>query len=254
MDPTFYDRLAPHYHLLYPDWEGSIERQGAALAALLEDVGVLPGDPVLDVACGIGTQTIGLLRRGYRVAASDLSAGAVERARAELRARGLDAPVTVADMRDLTPAPNTPPAARAAAVLACDNAVSHLLSDAEIMATFRCWHDALRPGGAAIVSIRDYATIARQSPDVRPYGLRADGDERRMAVQVWEWEDDDVYDMRLYLTDEHPIGTCSTEVLHSRHYAVTVARLLELVRAAGFARVERRDGVLFQPVVVGIRR
>ena len=33
---------------------------------------------ILDVACGIGTQTLGLAALGHRVTASDLSAGAVE--------------------------------------------------------------------------------------------------------------------------------------------------------------------------------
>jgi 2-polyprenyl-3-methyl-5-hydroxy-6-metoxy-1,4-benzoquinol methylase len=38
---------------------------------------------VLDVSCGIGTQTLGLAHRGILVTASDLSAGAISRARAE---------------------------------------------------------------------------------------------------------------------------------------------------------------------------
>src|SRR5688500_16107658 len=52
-DPTvavFYDRLAPHYHLLYDDWERSIVRQGEALARLLDEEGVALGEPILDAA------------------------------------------------------------------------------------------------------------------------------------------------------------------------------------------------------------
>jgi hypothetical protein len=61
----FYDRLAPYYHLLYGDWEASVALQGAALARLLEAYGVGRGEPVPDVASGVGTQTIGLLANGY---------------------------------------------------------------------------------------------------------------------------------------------------------------------------------------------
>jgi hypothetical protein len=32
---TFYDRLAPLYHLIYEDWEASVTRQGVALASLI---------------------------------------------------------------------------------------------------------------------------------------------------------------------------------------------------------------------------
>ena len=79
MDTAFYDRLAPDYHLLYPDWERAVARQGAALATVLRAHGVAPGDPVLDAACGIGTQTLGLIAQGFALSASDLSPGAVTR-------------------------------------------------------------------------------------------------------------------------------------------------------------------------------
>jgi hypothetical protein len=64
MTATFYDRLAPHYHLLYGDWDAAITRQGDALSDLLVAQGIAPGAPILDAACGIGTQSIGLARHG----------------------------------------------------------------------------------------------------------------------------------------------------------------------------------------------
>jgi SAM-dependent methyltransferase len=248
MDPTFYDRLAPYYHLLYADWEASIERQGAALADLLRDVGVLPGSAVHDAACGIGTQTIALARHGYRMSGSDLSTGAVGRARTELASRGLHAELVVSDMRDLARIVREP----VAAVIACDNVVAHLLSDADILDALRSCSDALQPDGALILSVRDYETIPRRSPDVHPHVVHHDGTRRVVPVQVWEW-DEDQYDLRLYVTEEHATGACFTHMLCTRYYAVTVTRLMELAREAGLVRVERRDGVLFQPVVIGFR-
>ncbi len=91
MTALFYDQLAPHYHLLYGDWEQSIVKQGDALAGLLQRLGVAPGEHVLDAASGIGTQALGLLHRGYRVTASDISPGAIDRLKAELSRRGLQA-------------------------------------------------------------------------------------------------------------------------------------------------------------------
>jgi hypothetical protein len=35
MDPSFYDDLASFHHLLYADWEASVQRQGAALDDVL---------------------------------------------------------------------------------------------------------------------------------------------------------------------------------------------------------------------------
>lgn len=59
MSSNFYNRLAPFYHLLYGDWDAAVRNQGEALAQLLKGWGVGPGEPVLDAACGIGTQTLG---------------------------------------------------------------------------------------------------------------------------------------------------------------------------------------------------
>jgi len=194
---AFYDELAPFYPLLYSNWDDAVSRQGLALSNLLRELGVVRGDIVLDAACGVGTQALGLLGQGHRVVASDLSAGAVARFRTELERRALQAEVRVDDMRTLA---NAQPAS-AAAVIACDNSVPHLLSDAEIGRAFASFHRTLKPGGWMVISVRDYASIERRNPDVRPHGLRRDGDRRFLAVQVWEW-DADQYDLRLYLTVE----------------------------------------------------
>jgi SAM-dependent methyltransferase len=241
---SFYDELAPFYHLLYGDWDEAVNRQGAALAGLLRANGIASGEPVHDAACGIGTQTLGLLRHGYRVSASDLSPGAIERLNAELARRNVSANVSVDDLRTLGHvAPGS-----LAAVIACDNSIPHLLSDAEVLRAFESCHRCLRRGrrGGFRARLCRHRAQNRRSP-VR------DAQPRQAPLpcrQVWEW-DGDRYDLRLYLTTESPAGACETRVLHSRYYAVTIARLLELMTEAGFAEVERHDEVLFQPVLLG---
>ena len=248
MTAQFYDQLAPYYHLLYGDWEQSIVKQGTAIAELLQELGVTPGEHVLDAASGIGTQTFGLIKGGYRVTASDISPGAIDRLKVELSRRKLTAEALVDDLRKLSRTPSE----SVSAVIACDNSIPHLLSDSEILEAFRSCYRCIRPGGAAIFSVRDYAALERVNPDVRPYGLRYEAGSRFLAVQVWEW-DDDQYDLRVYLTSETPDGTCKTQVLRSRYYAVSIDRLLSLLAEAGFVGAERRDDVLFQPVVLGRR-
>jgi glycine/sarcosine N-methyltransferase len=80
----FYDGLAADYHLIFEDWNASITRQSAALAAILErECGTPHAVRVLDCGCGIGTQALGLASRGFRIMGSDLSPSSIERARAE---------------------------------------------------------------------------------------------------------------------------------------------------------------------------
>jgi 2-polyprenyl-3-methyl-5-hydroxy-6-metoxy-1,4-benzoquinol methylase len=67
----FYDPMTPYYHLIFHDWEAAMNRQGEAIAALL--LSADKTDPVLDCACGIGTQSLALAKLGFQVDASDLS-------------------------------------------------------------------------------------------------------------------------------------------------------------------------------------
>jgi SAM-dependent methyltransferase len=245
MIASFYDELAPFYHLLYGDWEAASAHQGRALAGLLSRHGVGPGAHVLDAACGIGTQTLGLLPYGYQVSASDISAGAVGRLNEELSHRGLKANVRIDDLRTLDSADD----ASVDAVIACDNSVPHLLTDDELLQAFRSAHRCLKRNGLLVLSVRDYAAIERQNPDVRPYGLRYENGDRFLATQVWEWDGERHYDLRIYLTRESIAGECQTRVLCSRYHAVTIDQLLTLLHVAGFTELRRHDDVMFQPVL-----
>jgi hypothetical protein len=56
----FYDDFANDYHLLFEDWGASMMRQAAAIASIREWECPVASTTVLDCACGIGTQSLGL--------------------------------------------------------------------------------------------------------------------------------------------------------------------------------------------------
>ncbi|VTU32925.1 class I SAM-dependent methyltransferase [Variovorax sp. PBL-E5] len=244
----FYDGLAPFYHLIYPDWNASIRRQGEQLSQLVASE--WPGTHrVLDVACGIGTQVLALAERGHAVTGADLSAGAVERAREEARLRGLAIDFRVADMRE----------AHAAhgggfdLLVACDNAVPHLLSDQDLLHAFRQFAACLKPGGGCLISVRDYEREARGTNLVKHYGARVENGKRHVLFQVWDFEGEH-YDLGFFIVEEDLVtAQVTTRVLRSRYYAVSTTRLCELLREAGFDNVRRLDGVFYQPVLVGTK-
>lgn len=244
----FYDRLASIYHFIYENWEASIDAQGAALDAFLREFGGAPGDEVLDVACGIGTQTLGLAERGYALTASDLSTGAVARARREAQRRNLVVDFSVADMRRAC----EHHASGFDAVLCADNALAHLLSDEDILLALRQFHACLRPGGLCVLSVRDYATMERGGTRFKPYGVRCADMAKHVVFQVWEWREP-LYDLSLYVVQDALGQASRTQVFRSTCYAIGIDRLMDLMAQAGFVHLERRDDVLFQPVIVGIR-
>src|SRR5215472_3262478 len=122
----FYNELAESYHLIFEDWDAAIHYQAEVLAPLLPQRAV--GGPVLDCACGIGTQAIGLAMLGHNVEGSDPSEAAIRRAATEAATRGLGTEFRVDDMRSLS----TAKIGRYEAVIAMDNAIPHLQSDDDI--------------------------------------------------------------------------------------------------------------------------
>src|SRR5215831_3997915 len=84
-----YDELAAHYDQIFENWEASIMRQATVLGGILDrECGGRRPIRVLDCACGIGTQSLGLAMKGFDIEGCDISSGAIQRARSEALKRG----------------------------------------------------------------------------------------------------------------------------------------------------------------------
>ena len=140
----FYAGLTPLYHLIYSNWEASVQRQAGMLDSVIRE-GWGDVSSVRDVSCGIGAQAIGLAQPGYDVTASDLSPEEIERAKQEADARDLSIDFSVADMRKA----HDHHARDFGVVLSADNSVPHLLTDKDILTAFRQFFLCTRPGAAA---------------------------------------------------------------------------------------------------------
>jgi SAM-dependent methyltransferase len=137
------------------------------------------------------------------------------------------------------------------AVIACDNAIPHLLSDDEIRAAFVECRRLLGPGGVLLISVRDYAALERRSPDYHAYGARSVGDRTYTAEQIWNWFGNH-YDLTLRLTEQRGAEAALVREFQSRYYAVELPTLERLLAEAGFASVARRDEHFFQPLLVAV--
>jgi glycine/sarcosine N-methyltransferase len=225
----FYDGLAPDYHLVYGGaWDDAVRQQGAVLDRLIREVHGTATD-VLDCSCGIGTQAIGLALRGHRVRGSDISERSLERARVE--AARLEATVTfdVADFRDLSTLPGT-----FDVVISCDNALPHLLDDADVASALRAMRGKLRRGGLVIISIRDYDRAMVERPPVAAPLLIA-GPPRRVVVRFHDWDapESPLYTVRFFFITEAD-GAWTLAHHSARYRAMPRAALTGLAQEAGF--------------------
>ena len=243
----FYDDLAEHYHLIFEDWGRSIERQAGVLGPLLEKQGARSPLKILDCACGIGTQAIGMAQRGHSVVGTDLSGAAVVRAAREARKRDLDIQFHVADMRDLSALPESD----FDGVVAGDNALPHLLSDEDLSRALQNIFLRLKPGGVILATIRDYDRLLATRPALQGPAFYSDKESRRIVHQVWDW-DGNHYEVHLYLTWRSASGWTAKHFA-SRYRAMTRAELTRGLAAQGFREIEwlMPEATRFnQPIVI----
>jgi len=125
---------------------------------------------ILDCACGIGTQALGLASRGHFVVATDLSAAAVARARREATQRALSLTFDVADMCDLS----TVAESGFDVVLAADNALPHL-NENQLQRAASSVAAKLAPGGTFVAESGLRSSLAAAPHRTAPgllYGWR----------------------------------------------------------------------------------
>jgi|SRR5579864_1345499 len=194
-----YNELASHYHLIFENWEASIDRQAAVLSSVLERECSLDGAArILDCACGIGTQSLGLAKKGFRVTGCDISSKSIERARLEAKKRSLDIQFSVASLLNLDHFGES----SFDAVICMDNALPHLQSTEELLPAAMQIRAKLRRGGCFMASIRDYDDLLKERPVVQGPSFYSDEGRRRIVFQVWDWLDDRRYTFHLYITRE----------------------------------------------------
>lgn len=248
----FYDELAAHYHLIFEDWDAAVRRQGEVIHRLIARM-LGPGPKrVLDAACGIGTQAIGLALCGHVVTGSDCSPAAVERARREARRFDVDAAFRIADFRSLSRSTVD----RYDVVCALDNAVAHLESNAALATVLGEMAECTRPGGLVMISIRDYDVLLAERPAGTPERVIEEPGGRRRVYQLWDWLDDASYRFRIFIVRE-AVGDSETLVFEGWSRAATRSQVARAFEAAGLTTVrwlEPEESGFNQPIALAFRR
>jgi SAM-dependent methyltransferase len=248
MIENYYNSFAPFYKYIYQDWDTSVQRQAEALDSVIRDcIGEKP-KTVLDVACGIGTQSIGLAKLGYQVTSSDLSSAAIEQAQQEALRHGVHIEFNVVDMRQVWEAYQR----QFDIVIACDNSVPHLLDDDEILLALKQFYQCTRPGGCCIISVRDYAQLERidKQKQIYPRIIHPTDAGQVVLFDVWHF-DGNYYEITTYLVDDVGKPEATTQILRGgKYYCVEISTLVKLFQEARFREVNTLRDRFFQPLII----
>ena len=243
---TFYNNLATQYDKLFLDWNATTLEQALILDKIFRDYGFDRSAEILDCACGIGTQAIGLAAMGYAVTGSDISQGELAEARERAQTKNLQIPFVQADFCALAETFQQ----QFNIIIAMDNALPHMLSADALNLAIKSIVSQLAENGIFVASIRDYDALLADKPPYSPPYIHQTEQGQRVSFQTWKWEGDN-YRLVQYIIDDE--DTLQTSKFVCEYRATRREEMTRLLLANGCSSVEwlfpeKTD--FYQPIVV----
>lgn len=189
---------------------------------------------VLDSACGTGMHAIALAQRGFAVAGADLSAGMIERARANAASSnlsisfepvGFGAQALVFARQALLPFD---------ALLCLGNSLPHLLSAGDLAKALADFAACLRPGGLLLLQSRNFdAVMVHRERWMEPQSYRQDQNEW-IFLRFYDYTPDGLIDFNILTLKRTAEGPWAQTVTTTRLRPLLQSELLTALTAAGF--------------------
>ena len=243
---TFYDNLASQYDKLFLDWQAATQEQAAMLSRIFADHGFDQSAQILDCACGIGTQAIGLAAMGYYVTGSDISDGEIAEARERAAKNHVSICFEHADFRALSDTF----AQKFDIVIAMDNALPHMLTGDDLAAAIKSISNQVRDGGLFVASIRDYDALLLDKPPYSPPYIHKTTTGQRVSFQTWTWKGDN-YRLIQYIIDDR--DTLQVSKFECEYRATRRQEITDLLLTNGCHEVVWKfpdETGFYQPIVI----
>lgn len=243
---TFYDNMAAQYDKLFLDWQAATREQAGILNRIFAGYGFDKTAKVLDCACGIGTQAIGLAALGYSVTASDISDGELAEAADRAEKNGVMIRFEHADFCTLSDTFSE----QFDIVIAMDNALPHMLTGEALESAVRSITGQIRPGGIFAASIRDYDSLLTEKPPYSPPYIHKTEKGQRVSFQTWDWKGDN-YQLTQYIINDE--DTLQISKFMCEYRAARREELTNLLRSNGCNDVVWMfpdETGFYQPIVV----
>lgn len=247
---SFYDNMAAHYDKLFLDWQETTREQAVILDRLFADNGYGKTAKILDCACGIGTQAIGLAKLGYPVTASDISRNELAEAKKRAEKNQVNISFAYADFRALS---KTFPQ-KFDIIIAMDNALPHMLTADDLASAVNSITNQLEDGGMFVASIRDYDALLADKPPYSPPYIHQTEQGQRVSFQTWRWNGDN-YQLIQYIIEDQDVLQISKFACEYR--ATRREELTNLLLAAGCTDVVwlfPKETGFYQPIVIAKKK
>lgn len=243
---TFYNNLASKYDKLFLDWHSTTKEQALILDKLFKENGYDNKSEILDCACGIGTQAIGLASLGYSVTASDISDLELAEARERALQNNVNITFKYADFRTLSETFSQ----QFDIIIAMDNALPHMLTNDDLELAIKSITNKIESGGMFVASIRDYDTLLDSKPPYSPPYIHKTEKGQRVSFQTWNWKGD-CYKLIQYIIEDD--NTLEISKFECEYMAIRREKLTNLLISSGFGDVIWKlpeETTFYQPIVI----
>ena len=243
---TFYDNLATQYDKLFFDWKQTTKEQATILNKIFKDNGFDYSSKVLDCACGIGTQAIGLACLGYSVTASDISSGEIAEAKARAKNNNVKIRFENADFCALSKTFTE----LFDIIIAMDNALPHMLSSEDLERAIKSITNQIKENGIFVGSIRDYDALLKDKPPYSPPYIHKTDKGQRVSFQTWVWNDEN-YKLIQYIVDDE--DTLQVSKFECEYRATRREEMTNLFIKSGCKNVLwlfPKETGFYQPIVI----
>lgn len=243
---SFYNNMASHYDKLFLDWQATTHKQAVLLSELFQSNGFDYTARILDCACGIGTQVIGLALLGYNVTASDISDGEIAEASKRAEKNNIQICFKQADFCTLSKTFSE----QFDIIIAMDNALPHMLSSKALEKAVVSIINQISHGGMFIASIRDYDMLLKEKPVYSAPYIHKTAKGQRVSFQTWEWKDEN-YKFTQYIIDDE--DSLQISKFECEYRATRREELTKLLLSNGCSEVSWKlpeETGFYQPIVI----
>ena len=243
---TFYDNLASQYDKLFLDWQATTQEQALILDKIFTANGFDKNINILDCACGIGTQAIGLAANGYNVTGSDISDGEIAEAKKRAKKNNVSVSFEHADFCALADTFSE----QFDIIIAMDNALPHMLTHHDLASAIKSIVNQIKDDGIFVASIRDYDALLANKPPYSPPYIHKTAKGQRVSFQTWTWEGDN-YRLIQYIVDDE--DSLQVSKFECEYRATRRQEMTDLLMASGCHEVVWKfpeETGFYQPIVV----
>ena len=243
---TFYNNLASQYDKLFLNWQATTQEQAHILDRIFTANGFDKSANILDCACGIGTQTIGLAAIGYNVTGSDISDGEIAKAKERAKKNNVSVSFEHANFCALSDTFSE----QFDIVIAMDNALPHMLTSNDLASAIKSIVNQIKDGGMFVASIRDYDALLMDKPPYSPPYIHKTAKGQRVSFQTWTWEGDN-YRLIQYIVDDE--DTLQVSKFECEYRATRRQEMTDLLMENGCSEVVwmfPKETGFYQPIVV----